>query len=183
MRIRHFLISLLCPALFPFPLAAQTDYIEKPADSVILEIDRLIEAAPDSLKADVAGRAFNIYSESPVMGHDAVAVHIADDYFLNGRLEWSDPETYPMLYAYAAFNRRTLIGMDSPDFLMENLAGGMKSLRADAGHYKLLFFYDTQCSTCHRYSEEIARMARNYSGGRLSIFAVNTGNDRAMCEK
>jgi len=162
----------------PVAALAQKEYLEEPADSIIIKIDRLIAGAPDSLKADVAGKAFNIYSDSPIMGHDAVAVHIADNYFLNGLLKWSDPETYPLLYTYASFNRSSLIGMDSPDFLMENLAGGMNSLRDDAGHFKLLFFYDPQCATCHRYASAIAEMSRNYNGGRLSVFAVNTGSDR-----
>lgn len=162
--------------------AGREPLFNDPVDTIIARIDRLIDSSPDSIKADVAGKAYNLFCDSPVMGHDAVAVHIADRYFLSKQLEWSDPQTYPMLYAYAEFNRSSLIGMDSPELVMECIDGQVKSLREDAANYKLLYFYDPQCSTCRKYSPEIVEIARKYNGGRLSIFAINTTSDREAWE-
>lgn len=175
---RVLIISLLC--LFPFLACSQDLLIGESVDSIIVKVDQMIDSSADSLKADVAGKAFDLFKESPVMGHDAVAVHIADKYFLSKFLKWSDPQTYPLLYTYAEFNRSSLIGKDSPEFVMEDIDGRLISLRENAANFKLIYIYDPQCATCRKYSPEIADIARKYSGGRLSIFAVNTANDREM---
>ncbi len=152
--------------------------------SIIGDLDSLISLpSTDEARAAVAGAAFDYFSNSPIMGHDAVAVHVADSYFLNGRFPWSDEDTYPALYAYAHFNRASLIGCDVPSLVAESIDGRMLSLRDDAGQYKLLYFYDPQCATCREYSSGIADYLRDYGGGRISVFAVNTGSDRRMWEE
>lgn len=148
-------------------------------DSIICKVDELVDGIDDKdIKSKTAGLAFDYFRTSPLMGHDAVAVHVADKYFLSKQLVWPDDATYPSLYAYAEFNRSSLIGRDAPELVMESYEGIPVSLRNDLGQYKLLYFYDTQCSTCREYSDKIAEICRNYGGGRLSVFAFNTGSDR-----
>lgn len=150
-------------------------------DSIISKVDLLVDTIEDDdIKSKTAGLAFDYFRTSPLMGHDAVAVHVADKYFLSKQLKWPDDATYPFLYAYAEFNRSSLIGCDAPELLMESYEGVPVSLRNDLGQYKLLYFYDTQCSTCREYSEKIAEICHNYGGGRLSVFAFNTGSDREV---
>ena len=168
--------------------AGVTDYFEQALSGLTVpeicrKIDLLIASAEDERQqAQLAGLAFDYYRDAPLMGQEAVAVYVADHYFLNKRLPWSDPDTYPLLYAYAEFNRASLLGCDAPELRMENRAGETESLRGDGGHYKLLYFYDPQCATCRTYSEAVAELARTYSGGRLSVFTVNTGADRERWE-
>ena len=165
-----------------------TSYFEKalaklPVEQICTQIDRLIATGHDTeQQAQLAGIAFDYYSNAPIMGQEAVAVYVADNYFLNKKLPWSDPETYPLLYTFAEFNRASLIGCDAPEFVMESIDGQTVSLRRDGGHYKLLYFYDPQCATCREYTKAIAELAREYHGGRLSVFTVNTGSDRAQWE-
>ena len=191
-------VALLLAAGIPTPLRAQdtapkpnvhdrvTSYFEKalsnlPVDQICVQIDRLIATGHDTeQQAQLAGLAFDYYSNAPIMGQEAVAVYVADNYFLNKKLPWSDPETYPLLYAFAEFNRASLIGCDAPELMLEQYAPPMQSarfnvsVRTDGGHYKLLYFYDPQCATCREYSKAIAELARTYRGGRLTIFAINT---------
>lgn len=191
-------VALLLAAGIPTPLGAQdtatkpnvhdrvTSYFEKalsnlPVDQICVQIDRLIATGHDTeQQAQLAGLAFDYYSNAPIMGQEAVAVYVADNYFLNKKLPWSDPETYPLLYAFAEFNRASLIGCDAPELMLEQYAPPVQSarfnvsVRTDGGHYKLLYFYDPQCATCREYSKAIAELARTYRGGRLSIFAINT---------
>lgn len=166
-----------------------TEYFEKglshlPVPQICEKIDRLIAAGHDAQQqAQLAGAAFDYYSNAPIMGQEAVAVYVADNYFLNKKLPWSDPETYPLVYAFAEFNRASLIGCDAPELVMESLDGQNVSLRYDGGQYKLLYFYDPQCATCREYTKALAELARTYRGGRLSFFTVNTGGDRAQWEE
>lgn len=150
-----------------------------PPDSIASNIDLLIaQGETAKVKADIAGLAFDFFSSSPVMGHDGVAVHIADNWFLNKKLEWSNPETYPLLYTYAEFNRNSLIGMQAPELTMETLEGERISTRTGDGSYKLLFFYDEMCPTCLEQTDQLAEMLRHYKGEALSVYAVNSLGNR-----
>ena len=56
--------------------------LEKPVGAINQSVDRLIDSVgaqnPD-LQSKVAGIAFDFFTDSPVMGHESVAVHIADN--------------------------------------------------------------------------------------------------------
>ena len=196
------LALLLTALLTALPLLAQepqeaqdkkvydrvTSYFEKALSKlsvpeICVQIDRLIATGHDTeQQAPLAGLAVDYYSNAPIMGQEAVPIYVADNYFLNKKLPWSDPETFPLLYTVAEFNRASLIGCDAPELVMESLTGERISLRQDGGHYKLLYFYDPQCATCREYTAAVAELARTYRGGRLSLFTVNTGSDRAQWE-
>ena len=160
-----------------------TDYFKSismlPADSISARVDLLVEqGSTPAVQADIAGLAFDFFSASDVMGHDAVAVHVADTWFLSKKLEWSNPDTYPILYSYAEFNRSSLIGKPAPELKMETLEGGTISTRTGDGSYKLLFFYDEMCPTCLEQTRQLTGMLKDYKGEPLSVYAVNSLGDR-----
>src|SRR5574344_1492048 len=91
-----------------------TEYFDsltyQPVDTVIARINELIAATDDpNTQSMIAGLAFDYYYRSPIMGQEAVAVYIADNYFLNKKLKWSDDNSYPLLFTFAEFNRTSLI--------------------------------------------------------------------------
>ena len=185
-------IALLALALFfhiesraqePAVFNSATEYFDSlvtlPADSISARIDNLILQGGDKKRmADIAGLAFDYFSTSPVMGHDAVAVHIADRWFLNRELEWSDPATFPMLYTYAEFNRLSLIGKPAPELNMESFEGGTVSTRNGDGSYKILYFYDETCATCREQTGRLTELLKNYKGEPVTLFAINSTGDR-----
>lgn len=160
-----------------------TDYFKSisalPADSISARVDLLVEqGGTPAVQADIAGLAFDYFSASDIMGHDAVAVHVADTWFLSKKLEWSNEETYHLLYTYAEFNRSSLIGKPAPELKMETLEGETISTRNGDGSYKLLFFYDEMCPTCLEQTRQLVEMLRKYKGEALSVYAVNSLGDR-----
>ncbi len=155
--------------------------LEEPVDTIILRVDRLIDSVgcqQPELQSKVAGLAFDFFTESPVMGHEAVAVHIADNWFLNKRLQLENEALYPVLFAYAEFNRSSLIGLPAPALLLQNPEGFPVEIRDDAADRKVLFFYDTECSTCRREAPLLAELARTYRGEPLTVFAIYTQDNR-----
>lgn len=189
MRILSSLLTLVIAFSISFASAAQTvhstvtDYFKSisllPADSISAKVDLLVaQGETPKVQADIAGLAFDFFSASDIMGHDAVAVHVADTWFLSKKLEWSDPETYPILYTYAEFNRSSLIGKSAPELRMETLEGETISTRTGDGSYKLLFFYDEMCPTCLEQTHQLAEMLKNYKGEPLSVYAINSLGDR-----
>lgn len=159
--------------------------LEKPVDTIILRIDQLIESVgqqqPD-LQSKTAGIAFDFFSGSPVMGHEAVAVHIADNWFLNKRLALENETLYPVLYTYAEFNRSSLLGATAPPLEMEDMAGMPINVRASEAAGKILFFYDTECSSCRKEAPLLAALLREYQGDPLIFYAIYTQRDRNAWE-
>ena len=153
--------------------------IYNPVDTIIDRVDRLIAAAPDDgSRATIAGMAFDYFSTSPLMGVEAVAVHVADEYFLSHKLRWSDDNTFPLLYTYAEFNRSSLIGLPAPELTMKDIDGRNVGIREGDGQLKVLYFYDTQCATCKVETPRLARLASSYNGAPLTIYAIYTQADR-----
>ena len=169
--------------------ASVTSYLQtllaEPVDSINLAVDRLIDSVgrqQPELQSKVAGIVFDFFSTSPVMGHEAVAVHIADDWFLNQRLKLENESLYPLLYTFAEFNRSSLVGKDAPSLLMQSIDSLPVEIRDIASPLKVLFFYDTECSTCRKETPLLADLARNYHGEALTLFAIYTQSDRAAWE-
>ena len=197
MRARQFLAILLLVSSFSGAAAQDTlrthasvtaylqTLIEQPVVAINRDVDRLIDsigAQQPELQSKVAGIAFDFFTDSPVMGHEAVAVHIADNWFLNGRLKLENENLYPILYTYAEFNRSSLVGCDAPALVMQDADGATVDVRDIAAPYKILFFYDTECSTCRKEAPLLADLARSYHGEPVTLFAIYTQSDRAAWE-
>ena len=159
--------------------------LEKPVGAINQSVDRLIDSVgaqnPD-LQSKVAGIAFDFFTDSPVMGHESVAVHIADNWFLNQRLKLENEQLYPLIQTYVTFNRQSLVGSDAPSLAMETVDSIRVEIRDAETPYKVLFFYDTDCSTCRREAPLLADLLRNYQGEPLTFFAIYTQSDHQAWE-
>ena len=181
------LLSLGLRAQLPSPLDSATtvalesrleEYfaaLEREAVQVkIGECDFMLESCTDSLvRQYVAVRIYDHFLGSNVMGDEAVAVHMVDDWFIPGKVSmYSDID---MLNArvYAEFHRSSLIGMEAPRLTLRALDGSAVTAPAQ-GAASVLFFYDTSCAKCKL---EMLRL-REYLPQLdvpLDFFAVYTG--------
>ena len=100
--------SCVLAAQEPTEHASVTAYLqtllEEPVDTIDARVDRLIDSVGrqhPELQSKVAGIAFDFFTSSPVMGHEAVAIHIADNWFLNRRLKLENEELFPIIAPYA----------------------------------------------------------------------------------
>ena len=66
---------------------------------------------------------FNHFRESQIMGHDAVAVKIIDDYYLSGKAYWISDETHDSLEEDANRLRPNLIGRKAVNLVMDTYSG------------------------------------------------------------
>ena len=156
-----------------------------PADSIIVLTDRIMSILDNEADStEMAGLFFNFFSDCPVMGSEAVAVHVADNYSLNGKLKWPDDDSYPALFAFAEFNRLSLLGMSAPALLLNDINGSFVDIRAERSPLKVLYFYDDGCATCARQTPLLTSLLESYDGeGQISFFAVYTQSDRDAWER
>jgi peroxiredoxin len=181
------LLSLGLRAQLPSPLdSATTAALEsrleeyfaalerEPVQVKIGECDFMLESCTDSLvRQYVAVRIYDHFLGSNVMGDEAVAVHMVDDWFIPGKVSmYSDID---MLNArvYAEFHRSSLIGMEAPRLTLRALDGSAVTAPAQ-GAASVLFFYDTSCAKCKL---EMLRL-REYLPQldvQLEFYAIYTG--------
>lgn len=114
------------------------------------ECDFLIETCTDSLmRQHVALAVYDHYVSSPVMGAEAVAVHVFDKWFASGKVAMRTSSEMFAARMFAEFNRMSLIGNKAPSLEMRDMEQNPVTLfDKPSGRYTILYFYDSSCSTC-----------------------------------
>ena len=140
----------------------------------IAESDFMLESCTDSLiRQYVAVRIYDHFLGSKVMGDEAVAVHMVDDWFIPGKVAMFSDIDLLNARVYAEFHRNSLIGMKAPELALRGLDGSAVTAPA-AGAVSVLFFYDTTCSKCKL---ELLKLREFLPGLEvpLEFYAVYTG--------
>lgn len=149
------------------------------------EADFMIELSSDSLiRQFIATEIYSHYSESPVMGAENVAVHVFDRWFGDGTLKMNSDMEFINAKMYAEFNRMSLLGMKAPPIALERMDGSFVELFTPSDKekvYRVLFFYDTDCSKCKVESIMLKNLLSAESFP-VEFYAIYSGEDRADWE-
>ena len=178
---------------FAFTLRAQDDRFEaldakleeyfaalagEPLSVQNAECDFLIESCKDSLvRQFVALKIYDHYLKSRIMGDDGVAVHVADTWFIPGKVTMHSDMDLLNAKVFAEFNRQAVLGAKAPSVQMKDPSGAEVSMPV-AGAYTLLYFYDTSCSTCRIETPRLRQFLME-TDFPLTAAAVYTGDDAA----
>lgn len=141
------------------------------------EFDGLIEMCRDSLtRQHVTLAIFDHYSHSRVMGEEAVAIHIYDEWIKSGKVktrsEFEDMEKE----IFAEFNRNSLIGMTAPPVRLYKPCGGRMTV-PERRKIAILFFYATDCMKCRLEMVEFPKILDNIPF-KVNFYAINTSTDK-----
>ena len=147
------------------------------------ECDFLIESCKDSLvRQYVALKIYDHYLRSHIMGDDAVAVHVADKWFLSGAVAMASEEDLRSARLFAEFNRSSLIGMPAPALSLFAPDGSSVQVPAADGKYSVLFFFDQSCVSCRLEKNRLQEFATS-GEYPLNLYAVFVGTDAQAWEK
>lgn len=180
------LLALGLSAQEPYPaLGAKLDEyftaLAGEAASVQMEeCDFLIASCEDEkVRQYVALKIYDHYLRSKIMGDDAVAVHVADKWFLSGAVPMQSDADLVNAQLYAEFNRSSLLGAQAP--VLTLFAPDSSGVKVPGEGYSVLYFYDTGCSTCKAESARLQAFAKE---GKypVNLYAVYTGADEASWE-
>lgn len=185
------LLTLLLAIWAAFSLRAQDDRFEAlgtkleeyfsalagdPVSVQNAECDYLIESCQDSLTRQfVALKIYDHYLNSKIMGDEGVAVHIADTWFIPGKVAMHSELDLLNAKVFAEFNRQALLGAKAPVLEVRDEAGETVSVPAK-GDYTVLYFYDTSCSTCRIESPRL-REFLNETSFPVKAVAFYTGDE------
>lgn len=119
-----------------------------PVETKIGECDFMLDSCTDSLvRQYVAVRIYDHFLGSKVMGDEAVAVHMVDDWFAPGKVSMYSDIDLLNAKVYAQFHRSSLLGMKAPGLALRARDGSAVEAPAP-GAVSVLFFYDTSCAKC-----------------------------------
>ena len=146
------------------------------------ECDFLIGACADSLVRQHVGiRLYDHYVTSALMGDEAVAIYLYDNWFAPRRIAFESEIDLLNAGIYADFNRHSLIGMQAPAVTLESMDGAQVALPRTGG-FSVVYFYDTECSRC-RLESALLRMLLSSGQFPLTFCAVYTGDRREAWER
>lgn len=149
------------------------------------EADFLIESSNDSLvRQFIACEVYDHYISSPVMGSEAVALHVFDKWFLSGKIRMKSDMDFLNARIYADFNRSSMIGEVAPELLMKTMDNTETVIFADgdkSGRYRVLFFYDTDCAKCKLESIMLSNVLET-EDFPVDFIAVYAGDDKGKWE-
>ena len=139
------------------------------------ECDLLIDSAKDSLlRQHIALKIYDHYLMSPVMGDEAVAIHLTDTWFAPGLIDMGGDDVLLEAKIFADFNRQSLLGMKAPPAMLETPDGEVVEIGGSSSRYRVLFFYDTDCAKC-RLETVMLRSKLNSKNWPIDVYAVYTG--------
>lgn len=130
-------------------------YVHPAPDSIIKSVDFVLEKA---LKGSpliykyILSQLYDKYANSQIMGYEKILVHIADNYFINGKAPWVSPESLKKIKDYVDDIRPTLIGSPAPNFIFKdsNYVDINFHKLLDNAEYTFLVFWNSDCGHCQK---------------------------------
>ena len=141
------------------------------------EFDGLIGVCTDSLtRQHVALRILNHYMHARVMGEEAVAIHIFDEWLKSGKVKATSEFEYMEAEMFANCNRRSLLGMTAEKIPLIK-PSGRKMIVPEDGKIAVLFFYDTSCAKCRLESMVLPSVLDNVDFP-MNFYAVYVSDNK-----
>ena len=169
-------------------------------DRIIEYVDRLTSPEPDSLIATadfLIGKAepnpdvfryilvtlTNKFSKPKLMGHDAVFVHLAENYYLTGKATWATEEMIENFTTAVNDLKPNLIGEVAPSLQLLDTTLSPISLNDIVADYTVLFFYDPDCGHCKKMAPVALDFYHQYRAEGVETIGVCIATDMDKWKK
>lgn len=143
------------------------------------ETDFIIEVSTDSLvRQFVAVKSYSHFLNSPRMGSEAVAIHVLDKWFLDGKIKMYDEMDLLNARIFADFNRQSLVGEKAPELTLFTPENEMVNLYAvPSERYSILYIYDTDCAKCKLEGMRLNKVLSDKSSP-VDFYAFYAGDNK-----
>ncbi len=169
-------------------------FINSPAyhDKLVYYISKLTPQIPDSINAAadyLLGKATNpeifrytlsyitsTYEKSEYIGMDAVFVHMARNYYLNGKADWVSESQLKKVKERADALEPLLIGKKAPNIIVKDTSQTKYLQLYDVNaKYTVVYIWSPECGHCKKATPKLKKMYDKYKKDGVKVFAV--GND------
>lgn len=146
-------------------------------DSVNAATDELLSQIPDTtdMYKYVANWVINTYNKSKIMGMDAVFVHMANNYYLNGKAFWATEEDKEKIKETVEKISPTLLGKKAPFLSLADTNGKFYKLYDVEAPYTVLYFWDSGCGHCKKETPKLKELYEStLKAAGIKVYAVGT---------
>ena len=118
----------------------------------------------------------NKYATSKVMGHDAVYVHMGENYYLTKQAYWADSAVVAKIRERVLKIKPNMLGLKAPDLQMQDMYRKPRSLYEVDADYTVLSFWAWDCGHCKKEIPQLHDLYRHYKdqGVSIEVFAVSS---------
>ena len=169
------------PALLNTPVFYQkleyyfADVVPPLVDSITKYIDILVkktENNPELFKY-IVWYLTNKYERSQYVAHDAVFVHMVQNYYAKGRCPWTDEAVLERMVNQADKLNHILIGKKAPELYMPDTNGVFRSNYESKRKYTIMWFWDLNCGHCRTATPKLVEFYnRAHDSLDFEIYAV-----------
>ncbi len=149
-------------------------------DSIIVEADRVLDMTRSNKEMFKYTVWFitNNAESSPMMGMDAVFVHMVENYYMTGEVDWIEEERLQRIITRAMEMKPLLLGKVAPDIQVYDPEGNPVVLHDVEADYLIVYFWDSECGFCRQATPVLKEAYRNLQGEGIKVFSVNTETDQ-----
>ena len=153
-------------------------------DSIIVSLDEILKKSEgnEELNRYILREMLVKYQNPKIMGMDKIFVHVADQYYLNGKTPWADEKLIKDLKEEMVFYRENQIGLQAPQIYMVDTLDKPQNLYAIEANYLVLFFYSPNCGHCKKKTP-VLKEAYDRLAGKAEVAAVCTDTDVSKWKK
>ncbi len=152
--------------------------------NVLLDVDLLVEKASvnSEFQRYVVSFLLSHYEAPSVIGMDAVFVHLVEEYFLKGRMEWADASMIELLRQKNNDMKNNLLGMKSQNLRLKNLLGDFVHIHDFNSRYLILWFWEAGCNVCDEQTPVLHEQYDDLKKYGAEVLAIYTGTDKKYLE-
>ena len=147
-------------------------------DSIIKDADKLVAktATNKEVKSFVVYYITNQYENPKTVGTEAVWVHMAQKYYLNGDMGVSD-DIKKRITEKVNTMKDLLVNKTFPALTLTDPEGKKVSPQALAANYTVLFFYAPTCGHCKEASPKLKEFYEKNKAKGIKVMAISTEHD------
>ncbi len=157
------------------------DQLVVPApDSIIKEIKYVLdksEANTEVFKYTLS-MLFNKYNNSNIMGMDKVFVYLAENYYLNGKADWTEKEWLDKVKKRVKEIKPNILGLKGADIQYYSPEDEFSTLYMLNADYTILIFYEPGCGHCKKAITALKPLAEKFWNKGVEVLAIYTQVDK-----
>jgi len=174
--------ELRTPLFHPKLSSYLKNMIHPSPDSIIKECDMLVEKARPNKETFkyVVWYLTSEYSQSKIMGYDAIYVHMVEKYYMTNQAYWVTPSQLEAITKEAMKQKPILIGQKAPEInyltSVNDKSIPLSSLKAK---YVILIFWSPDCGHCKTEIPLLYKVYEKYKDKGVLAYSVSTVRDTA----
>lgn len=143
-------------------------------DSINASADYLLgKAKSKELYKYIVWWITNHYEKSQIMGMDAVFVHMAKNYYLNGKAFWVDSAVVSKMKERVKILEPILLGKKAPNMFLTDSAGKLIPLETFKAKSTILYFWSSTCGHCQKETPKLHEFWEKNKARGIDVYAVS----------